>query len=116
MFFRLPKIHLEIIYQGEHCPQCFYMLEAVETVAPKFGDRISYELIEYTKNKAHARRFYELSVSLHGEKAVRGLVRVAPIPSIFIGGKLVFDCIPPLDELEETLAGHLALAEGQASE
>ncbi|MFN3533999.1 MAG: thioredoxin-like protein [Desulfatiglandales bacterium] len=96
-------IHIEVIYQGDHCPSCYYMAEAVEHVIPKYVGIVKYTKIEYMKSKAHARRFYELSISLHGEEATKKRLKCAPIPSIFINGKLVFDCIPTLPELEAAI-------------
>ena len=106
---------MEIIYQGEHCPHCYYMLEAVQTIAPRFGDRIRWTLIEFTKKKEHARRFYELSLALYGKQEVHERFRSAPIPSLFFDGKMVFDVIPRLDELEEAIEQYLNGDEKQAS-
>ena len=47
--------------------------------------------------------FLELSYSLFGEDNVRKYRRVAPVPSLFIEGELVFDAIPPIYELEEAI-------------
>jgi hypothetical protein len=91
-------IHLEVIYQGDHCPASYYMGEAVEEVLPLFEDSIRYTRVEYKKSKEQAKRFYDLSVSLFGEEALRRL-QCAPIPSLFINGILVFDVIPERDEL-----------------
>ena len=92
-------IHIEIIYQGDHCPACFYMAEAVEEVIPKYGNHVCFAKVEYMKNKAHARRFYDLSVSLYGEEELKKRLRCAPIPSLFIDGELIFDVIPMHDDL-----------------
>jgi hypothetical protein len=51
------------------------------------------------KSKAHARRFYDLSVSLYGEEELKKRLRCAPIPSLFIDGELIFDVIPMRDDL-----------------
>jgi len=104
----LQALHLEIIYQGEHCPQCFYMREAVETVASRFGGRVRWTLIDFVKNKVHAQRFFDLSVSLYGTDEVRKRLKCAPIPSLFFDGELVFDVIPRLDELEEAIKKYLS--------
>ncbi len=92
-------IHIEIIHQGDHCPACQYMAEAVEQVIPEYGDTIHFTKVEYMKSKEHARRFYELSVSLYGEEELTKRFRCAPIPSLFIDGELIFDAIPPRYEL-----------------
>jgi hypothetical protein len=93
-------IHLEIVYQGSHCPASYYMAQAVEEVLPLYGERIRYTKLEYQKCQEHSRRLLELSVSLFGEEAVRNSLKLAPIPSIFINGQLVFDIIPIRGELE----------------
>ena len=106
----MPCIHLEIIYQGSHSPASYYMDKAVEEVLPSYGERVRYTKVEYQKSQAHSQRFLELSISLFGEKAVRSCCKFAPIPSLFINGKLIFDVIPARDELE--MAIELVLAEG----
>jgi len=97
------SIHLEIIYQGDHCLPCFYMRKAVDEVLPRYGQRVRLTLVEYTKEKKHARRFYDLSVSLYGEANAKRMLKCAPIPSLFIDGELIFDMIPPRDELIEAI-------------
>lgn len=110
----MEAIHLEIIYQGDHCPACYYMAEAVEELLPAYHPKIRYTRVEYMKSKAHARRFYELSVSLYGEEELRKRMRCAPIPSLFINGELVFDSIPPRHELMEAIDAALAGSASQA--
>jgi thiol-disulfide isomerase/thioredoxin len=100
-------IHIEIIHQGDHCASCQYMAEAVEQVLPNYGERIRFTKVEYMKSKRHARRFYDLSVSLYGEEELKKRLRCAPIPSLFIDGKLIFDVIPPQDELIEAIESAL---------
>jgi len=104
----MPCIHLEIIYQGAHCPASFYMAQAVEEVLPLYGERVRYTKVEYTKSQAHSRRFLDLSMSLFGEEGVRRGLKLAPIPSLFINGELVFDVIPVRDELEVAIETFLA--------
>ena len=103
-------IHIEIIHQGDHCPACQYMAEAVEEVIPEYGNSIRFTKVDYMKSKKHARRFYELSVSLYGEEELRKRMRCAPIPSLFINGELIFDAIPPrydlIDAIESALKRH----------
>lgn len=100
-------LHIEIIYQGDHCPSCQYMAEAVEEILPAYGERIRFTKIEYMKHKMHARRFYELSASLYGEEELRKRLRCAPIPSLFINGEMIFDVIPPRDELIDAVESAL---------
>jgi len=75
------------------------MAEAVDEVLPDYNGLIRFTKVEYTKSKKHARRFYDLSVSLYGEEELRKRMRCAPIPSLFINGELIFDVIPRSDEL-----------------
>jgi hypothetical protein len=56
--------------------------------------------VEYQKSKDHSTRFLELSVAIFGEEAVKRGFKLAPIPSLFINGKLIFDVIPVRDDLE----------------
>ena len=100
-------IHIEIIHQGDHCPACQYLAEAVEEVIPDYGDSIRFTKVEYMKSKKHARRFYELSVSLYGEEELKKRLRCAPIPSLFINGELIFDAIPPRYELINSIESAL---------
>ncbi len=104
----MPYIHLEIIYQGSHCPASHYMAKAVEEVLHLYGDRVRYTKVEYKKSQAHSKRFLELSVTLFGEKAVNCGLKLAPIPSLFINGELVFDVIPIREELETAIETYLA--------
>lgn len=100
-------IHLEIIYMGHQSPSCFYMAEAVEVIRPNYGNAVRVTRVEFMRSRVHACRLYELSVHLYGEEAVRKKKKVAPIPSLFIDGELIFDCIPPQDELVKAINFHL---------
>ena len=102
-------IHLEILYKGHQCPSCFYMAEAVDTVCCDYGNAIHVTRVEFMRSRAHACRLYELSVYLYGEEAVRKNHKVAPIPSLFINGELVFDRIPARDELINAINFHLVM-------
>jgi thiol-disulfide isomerase/thioredoxin len=87
------KVFVEVIYEGDHCVPCVYMAEVVEEAAKKFGDRVRWEKV-VLKRRAGAQRYAALSVK-------EG--RVAPIPSIFVNEELVFEKIPPVEELEKYL-------------
>jgi hypothetical protein len=100
-------IHVEIVYQGAHCPASFYMAQAVEEILPLYGDRVRFTKVEYQRSKDHSARLLELSVSLFGEESVRNGLRLAPIPSLFINGKLVFDVIPARHDLEGAIESFL---------
>jgi hypothetical protein len=106
----MTPLHLEIIYRGHQCPSCFYMAEAVEAVRHSYGDAIRVTLVEFMRSRIHACRLYDLSVSLYGEEAVRKKNKVAPIPSLFINGELVFDKIPPQYELINAIDFNLSTA------
>ena len=88
-------IHVEIIYRGDQCPSSYYMAEAVEEVMGEYGDHIRLSKIRYMKDKSDACRFIELSVALYGKEAAQKGEKLAPVPSLFINGELVFDLIPP---------------------
>lgn len=95
-------LYIEITFQGQHCPACQYMEEAVQEILPRFNGQLQFSKIELRKNKKHDQRFMELSKYLYGEKALEEL-KLAPIPALFINGELVFDIIPPRDDLIEAI-------------
>lgn len=98
----MTPLHLEVIYAGDQNLCCFYMAEVVKSVASVFENELEWSIIEIFKEEG-SRRFYDLSVALYGEENVRKHHRHAPVPSIFIDGKLAFSQIPPVEELEEYL-------------
>jgi len=65
------------------------MTRVVESVAPAFGDTLSVEII-YTK---------ELEGALHYTDISKKIGRPAPVPSIFINGKLAFEQTPSAEML-----------------
>ena len=65
------------------------MARVVESVAPDFGERLQWEKV-VTKEMKGALRYGELSKSIG---------RPAPVPSIFINGKLVFEQTPSTEDL-----------------
>ena len=77
------------------------MARLVESVAPEFGDDLQVRIV-VTKDLAGANRYYELS---------RALGRPAPVPSIFIEGKLLFDQTPGQEDLRACLKRFLGGAE-----
>jgi len=97
----LMSIIIEIIYEGDHCIPCVYMLETVEEAIGDMGDRVKLELV-YLRQETGGRRYRELSEGLGGP---------APIPSIFINGKLYFSTTPSVEELRQTLQGLLQAGE-----
>ena len=96
-------IHVEIIYRGHQCPSSYYMAEAVEEVMGEYGNHIRLSKIRYMKDKNDACRFIELSVALYGKEAVQKGEKLAPVPSLFINGELIFDKIPPRYELTNAI-------------
>lgn len=71
------------------------MARVVESVVGEFGERLVWEKV-VTKEMAGAMRFTELSKSLG---------RPAPVPSIFVDGRLIFDRTPSQEQLVEYLYG-----------
>lgn len=93
---------LEVIYKADYCLPCLYMDEAVREVVPKYREYVDYRRVEFMIGKGK-KRFLELSRSLFGEEGVQKHFRLAPVPSLFIDGELVFDAIPPKFELEAAI-------------
>ena len=66
------------------------MTRVVESVAPEFEDVLIWKMV-VTKELAGAQRYGQFS---------RRLGKPAPIPSIVINDKLVFETIPSTEELK----------------
>ncbi|SHF14992.1 hypothetical protein SAMN02745218_01559 [Desulfofundulus australicus DSM 11792] len=98
----MKSLRLELIYAGDHNLSCYYAAKVVEAVVPLFPHQVEWEKV-YILHKDGARRFYELSISLYGEDKVKKLHMYAPIPSIFVNGKMVFDRIPSVEELAQVI-------------
>ncbi len=96
------KILIEVMYKANYCLPCHYMDEAVREVLINYSDRVKYSRVDFMKQDGK-KRFLELSVSLFGEDGVYKSMRLAPVPSLFIDGELIFDAIPPRHELEEAI-------------
>jgi len=96
------KIVIEVMYKASYCLPCFYMDETVLEVLPKYADGVEYRRVDFMKREGKD-RFLELSCSLFGEEGVYKHCRIAPVPSLFINGELVFDGIPPMFELEDAI-------------
>lgn len=105
------------MYKADYCLPCLYMDEAVREVLPKYSNYIEYRRVDFMKGEGK-KRFLELSCALFGKEAVNKHCRIAPVPSLFIDGELVFDAIPPQFELEEALDEAIAAsnlkAQGEA--
>ncbi len=78
------------------------MDESIREILPKYGEVIEYRRVEFMKASGKE-RFLELSCTLFGKEGVYKKCRLAPVPSLFIDGELVFDAIPPLFELEDAI-------------
>lgn len=96
------KLLIEVMYKADYCLPCYYMDETVNEILPKYQDKVEYRRVDFLKGDGK-KRFLELSCSLFGEDAVYKHCRLAPVPSLFIDGELVFDAIPPIYELEEAI-------------
>ena len=70
----------------------------VESVAPEFGDRLTWEKV-VTRELQGAMRLGELS---------KCIGRPAPVPSIFIDGKMVYDQTPGPEALRDCIKKHLS--------
>ncbi|MEW6274742.1 MAG: hypothetical protein AB1556_06465 [Bacillota bacterium] len=97
----MADVLLEVIYEGDHCIPCVYALETAEEAAAAFGGRVKVATV-YLRQVEGALRYKILSY---------GLGKPAPIPSLFINGKLSFDYTPPVEELQDAL--RLALESGE---
>ena len=82
------------------------MEEAVKEILPAYDRQVTYSRLDIQSQEGK-QRFLALSCSLFGEKGVYEHHRLAPIPAVFMDGELVFDAIPPRDELEATIAERL---------
>lgn len=96
------KLLIEVMYKADYCLLCYYMDEAVREVLPRYEEKIVYKRVHFMTQEG-GKRFLELSKSLYGEEGVVKHRRLAPVPSLFIEGELVFDMIPTRDELEEAI-------------
>jgi len=101
-------IHIEVTFKGSACLNCTYMEAAVLDLMPAYGDRLTYRRVDILSEEGK-KRFLDLSCSLLGEAAVFKHYRLAPIPSLFMDGELLFDTIPSRDELEEAFVEKLNL-------
>jgi hypothetical protein len=88
-----------------HWPS-FYMQAAVQDVLPAYAERVDFRVVNIREPKGK-HRLLELSCALYGIKTVNQLKRFAPVPSLFIDGRLVFDAIPDRDELKSAIDGSI---------
>ena len=100
------RIHIEVTYKGKSSLPCVYMEAAVQDILPLHHHKVAYSRVDIQSPKGR-QRFLALSCSLFGEKGVYQHHRLAPLPGLFMDGELVFDAIPPRDELEAALKRRL---------
>jgi hypothetical protein len=96
------KVVIEVMYKADYCLPCFYMDQTVNEVLPSYSGHVVYHRVDFMRSPGKE-RFLELSCCLYGEDAVRKYCRVAPVPSLFIDGELMFDTIPPVFELTDAI-------------
>ncbi len=90
------SVLVEVLSEGQHCMPCVYMEKLVfEALSSVPGIDIK---VIYTKDPSGAKRFRELS---------KAMKKVAPVPSIFINGKLVYDSTPSAEELRAIVREYL---------
>jgi hypothetical protein len=96
------KIVIEVMYKADYCLPCHYMDQTVKETVPRYHDAVEYRRVDFMRSPGRE-RFIQLSCELYGEEGVMKHCRLAPVPSLFINGELVFDAIPPKFELEEAI-------------
>ena len=106
---RPQPVIIEVMYKADYCLPCLYMDQTVHEVLPKYEGSVIYRRVDFLKAEGK-RRFLELSCALFGADNVQKYCRLAPVPSLFINGELVFDAIPPTYELEEAIEEALSTA------
>jgi hypothetical protein len=105
------KINIEVTYKGQSSIPCVYMEAAVKDILPAYDRQVTYSRLDIQSPEGK-QRFLALSCSLFGEKGVYEHHRLAPIPALFMDGELVFDAIPPRDELEGAIRERLSPEDG----
>jgi len=90
---------IEVTFKYETYLPSRLMGDAVSAVLPHYGDRVIYRPVNL-RSPAGRDRFLCLSVTLFGETAVFRRLKLAPIPGLFMNGRLAFDTIPSRDDLE----------------
>lgn len=97
---------IEVTFKSRAYLPSRLMGDAVMAVLPQYGERVEYRPVDI-KSPDGRDRFLRLSISLFGEAAVFRNLKLAPIPALFMNGRLVFDIIPPRDELEAAIDARL---------
>ncbi|AOY57011.1 MULTISPECIES: hypothetical protein [Desulfococcus] len=97
---------IEVTFKHQAYLPSRLMSDAVSAVLPRYGDRVAYRPVDLG-SPAGRDRFLRLSVDLFGETAVFRGLKLAPIPGLFMNGRLAFDIIPPQDDLEAAIEDRL---------
>lgn len=82
------------------------MQAAINDILPEYREAVNLRVVNIREG-AGKERLLELSCALYGKGAVFGQQRLAPIPSLFVDGELVFDAIPDRDALTEAIESRL---------
>lgn len=78
------------------------MQAAVQDVLAEYAAGVDCRVVNIREPKGR-HRLLELSCVLYGVKKVHQLKRLAPVPGLFIEGRLAFDAIPDRDELKAAI-------------
>ena len=101
-----PKTVVELFYKKEAMLLSRYMDQAVREVLDELPEAFDYRLVDISSIEGK-KRFLELSVNLYDEEMVYKKLRVAPLPAVFINGRLTFDQIPSRPLVSEVFAQYL---------
>lgn len=93
-----PRLCIEVIDKGTGCAACHYMDAAVTQVLTCVPDGVDYRRVNL-RTPAGKARFLELCVALYGHEEVHRHLKLAPVPALFMNGRLVFTTIPDEGEL-----------------
>jgi hypothetical protein len=91
-------ISLELVFKDRSHWPSIYMRETVEAALPHCSAPVAFCLVDLSRREGKA-RFLELCCGMYGKPGVFENHRLAPVPSLFADGRLVFDAIPAVDEL-----------------
>lgn len=90
-------VHVEIVSSGPDCLLCPLALEMLEMVAPRFGERLTWTVIDLSTGEG---REYIREIYTRLDTKVM-------IPSILINGQVAFNSIPDEDSLLEAIEEEL---------
>jgi hypothetical protein len=87
------RVHVEIVSSGPDCLLCPLALEMLEMVAPQFGERLTWAVIDLSTGEG---REYIREIYTRLDTKIM-------IPSILINGQVAFTSIPDEDGLVEAI-------------